>query len=79
MEINANWARNESNNILGVRITKEISECDDAIKFAVRKNEMSCYVNLYAHARTVEDLRKRGFVVKQHDDQRDGSSLQINW
>jgi hypothetical protein len=77
--INADWARKESNNILSVRVLKEISDCNDAIKFAVTKNEMSCYVNLYAHSRTIEDLRLRGFVVKQHDDQRDGSSLQINW
>lgn len=77
--IDADWARNESNNILESKILFEIAICNDAIKSAVKKNEMMVYVQIYAHKRTIEDLKKHGFKVEQHDSQHDGASLQINW
>jgi hypothetical protein len=78
-EITAEWARNESENILGERVLKEILDCNNAIVSATQKNITECYVNLFAHKRTIYDLEKRGFKVVQSDSQRDGSTLKINW
>jgi hypothetical protein len=41
---------------------------------------MSISLGIYAESLTIEDLRKRGFLVKEYDDhQRDGSYLSISW
>lgn len=40
---------------------------------------MNTSIGIYADALTLEDLRKRGFTVKEYDDQRDGSYLSISW
>ena len=79
MEINAKWARSQSEKILGERVQNELNKCEQAIKNACTRNEFSCWVGLYAHEKTINELSNRGFKVKQHDDQRDGSSLQISW
>ena len=78
-EITADWARNKATAILGERVTKELETCEQAIKQAVNKNEMSCYVSLYTHQNTIKELASRGFETKQHNEQRDGSSLHIKW
>lgn len=77
--ITAEWARNEANRVIGERVAKELNTCENAIKQAVSKNEMGCYVGIYAHQKTIQELTSRGFDVKQHDDQRDGSSVYIKW
>ena len=79
MDINAEWARNQANKVLGDRVQAELSNCESTIKNAANRNEMSCYVGIYAHSKTIQELRSRGFEVKQYDDQREGSSLYISW
>lgn len=79
MDINAEWARNQANKVLGDRVQAELAKCESAIKNAANRNEMSCYVGFYAHEKTIQELTNRGFKVKQYDDQRDGSSLHISW
>jgi hypothetical protein len=77
--INAEWARKQATSILGEKVKKEINICLDAIEKAVASNQMSISLGIYAESLTIEDLRKRGFTVKQYDDQRDGSYLSISW
>jgi hypothetical protein len=77
--INAEWARKQATSILGEKVKKEINICLDAIEKAVASNQMSISLGIYAESLTLEDLRKRGFTVKQYDDQRDGSYLSISW
>ena len=79
MEINAEWARNQANKVLGERVYTELNKCEQAIKNAANENEMSCGIGIYAHKKTIEELTKRGFKVEQYDDQRDGSYLSISW
>lgn len=78
-ELTAEWARKETTTIIGERVKKEIETCLEHIKTAVQKNQMSTSVGIYGHDLTKADLTKRGFVVKQYDDQRDGSYLTISW
>jgi len=78
-EITAEWARKTSESILGEKVNKQIEACLNAIENAVKQNKMSCSVGIYADALVIKDLNKRGFSVKQYDDQRDGSYLTISW
>lgn len=78
-EITAEWARKTSESILGEKVHKQIETCLNAIENAVKQNKMSCSVGIYADALVIKDLNKRGFSVKQYDDQRDGSYLTISW
>lgn len=77
--INAEWARKQATSILGEKVKKQIDTCLEAIEKAVANNQMNTSIDIYADALTLEDLRKRGFTVKQYDDQRDGCYLSISW
>lgn len=77
--INAEWARKQATSILGEKVKKQIDTCLEAIEKAVANNQMNTSIGIYADALTLEDLRKRGFTVKEYDDQRDGSYLSISW
>jgi hypothetical protein len=77
--INAEWARKQATSILGEKVKKEINICLDAIEKAVASNQMSISLGIYAESLTIEDLRKRGFTVKQYDAILDGSYLSISW
>jgi hypothetical protein len=77
--INAEWAKKQATSILSEKVKKEINICLDAIEKAVASNQMSISLGIYAESLTLEDLRKRGFTVKQYDDQRDGSYISISW
>ena len=78
-EITAEWARKTSESILGEKVHKQIEACLNAIENAVKQNKMSCSVGIYADALVIKELNRRGFSVKQYDDQRDGSYLTISW
>lgn len=78
-EITAEWARKTSESILGVKVGKQLNDCLDFIEKAVKANQMNCSVAIYADALVIKELNKRGFEVKQYDDQRDGSYLTISW
>jgi len=78
-EITAEWARKTSESILGEKVNKQIETCLNAIENAVKQNKMFCSVGIYADALVIKDLKKRGFTVKQYDNQRDGSYLTISW
>jgi hypothetical protein len=78
-QITAEWARKTATSILGEKVEKQLNMCLSYINSAVERNEMSCYVGIYADPLTITELQKRGFKCQTHDDQRDGSSLQINW
>lgn len=77
--ITADWARKTAESILGEKINKQIDICLTAIEEAVKRNEMGCSIGIYADAIVVKELNKRGFSVKQYNDQRDGSYLTISW
>lgn len=78
-KITAEWARQQSKEVLGERVKSELTKCENAIIGAVKVNSNSCNVYIYAHSMTRQELKKRGFKVEQHDDQRDGSILIISW
>ena len=79
--ITAEWARKRSNELLGDKVTQELLKCEIAIKNAVKRNEMSCNVSMYAHTKTIQELNKRGFKVTQNNgiDQRETDYLTITW
>jgi hypothetical protein len=78
-EITAEWAKKTAESVLGEKVNKQLEVCLDAIERAVKGNQMGCSVGIYADALVVKELNKRGFSVKQHDDQREGSYLNISW
>lgn len=78
-EVTAKWAREKAISVLGVKVSEQISKCENGIKSAVGCNKMSCSIGLYAEKLTLNELEKRGFKCEQHDDQRDGSYLTITW
>ncbi len=78
-EITAEWARKTAESILSEKIHKQLELCLETIEYGVRKNEMNVTVYIYADALVIKELNKRGFSVKQYDDQRDGSYLTISW
>ena len=78
-EINADWARKTAESVLGEKINTQIKVCLDAIERAVKANQMACSVGVYVDALVVKELNKRGFTVKQSNDQREGSYLNISW
>lgn len=78
-QITAEWAKKTAESILGEKIQNQIGVCLDAIENAVRQNKMSCSIGIYANAFVIKELNKRGFSVKQYDDQLDGTYLTISW
>lgn len=78
-KITAEWARDKATTILGLKVSLEVEKCLETIETAVSANKMSTSVNMYANALTIKELEKRGFKVKQQDDQREGSYLTIEW
>lgn len=77
--ITAEWGKKTATAILGEKVEKQLETCLVSIETAVKRNELSTYVGISAHQLTIIELEKRGFKVKAHDDQRDGSSLSISW
>jgi len=78
-KITAEWARKTANEILGVKVKTQIEQCLKFIEGAVSRNELSTSISMYADKLTIKELEKRGFSVKQQNDQRDGSYLTISW
>lgn len=78
-KITAQWARETAQKQLGEQVNEQVNKCLKAIEDAVKRNEMSTDVGVYAKPLTITELQHRGFTVKQHDDQRDGSYLSISW
>jgi len=78
-DITAKWARKTSENMLGERVKKQIGVCLAAIENAVKANEMACSIPIYADVLVIKELDKRGFRVKQYDNQIDGRYLTIYW
>lgn len=79
MKITAKWAREEADKNIGEEVRQQVLQCEEAIKNAVRKNEMATYVYIWAKPRTIKELETNGFKVKQYDDQREGTYLHISW
>jgi hypothetical protein len=78
--ITAEWARETADSVLSKKVEAELEECETKIKQAVSENKMATTIyGFYGQPKTVTELESRGFKVKQHDDQRDGSSLTISW
>lgn len=78
-EITAEWAKKTAESILGEKVNKQIEICLNAIEDAVKKNKYYTSVSISADALVIKELIKRGFSVKQNNDQRDGSYLNISW
>lgn len=76
----AQWARETSEAVLSKKVEAELEICEKKIKEAVSENKMTTTIySFYGQSKTVKELESRGFKVKQHDNQRDGSSLTISW
>jgi len=78
-EITGEWARSTSNMVLSEKVNKEISECLQLIKTAVKSNKMELFHFSKIEHLTKISLEKRGFFVKISDDQRDGYTVRISW
>lgn len=78
-EITAEWARKTAKEVHGVKVKEQLEKCATNIKIAVSQNKTSTTVGIYGEELTIKELEGRGFIVKQHDDQRDGTWLEIKW
>ena len=78
-EITAEWARAQSEKVLGAKVQSQLNECFNSIKNAVSQNKTSTYVCIYIESLTEKELIKRGFKVDKNSDQRDGDSTCISW
>lgn len=78
-DITAEWARKTAEAVLGEKVKTEVTKCINAIETAVKSNKMSVSLGMYVDTLTLAELTKRGFKVKQRDDQRDGAYLEITW
>lgn len=77
--VTAEWARKTAEAVLGEKVQEEVNKCLTAIESAVKANKLSTSIIMYAESLTQMELTRRGFKVKQQDDQRDGSYLLISW
>jgi len=77
--ITAEWAKKTANEIHGAKVEAQLTKCGVDIRNAVSQNKFETNVSVYADPLTIKELESRGFVVKQTDDQRDGSYLEISW
>lgn len=79
--ITAEWARNTANSVLSEKVQNQILQCEDSIKAAVKKNEMSCNMFFTLESLTKKELIKRGFEVEFQKgyDQRDSDYTIIKW
>ena len=78
-DITGEWARKTAEAVLGEKVQVEITKCINAIEVAEKENKMSIGLGMYVDKLTLTELTKRGFKVKQQDDQRDGAYLMISW
>lgn len=80
-EITATWAREKAMGVLGDKVKKQIKQCDEAIKRAVKENKLSCSVGIYSESLTIKDLENRGFNVNKHtgDGPRESDYITISW
>jgi len=78
-EITAEWARAQSEKVLGAKVQAQLNECFNSIKNAVSQNKTSTYVGIYIESLTENELIKRGFKIDKISDQRDGDSTCISW
>lgn len=82
-EITAAWARKESISILGEKVQKQMNDSLEAIKNAVKRNEMQANVFIWLDDLTITELNKRGFKVKKINsdsrDPRDSDYYTISW
>jgi len=76
--INAEWARTQSNKMSSVAI-KQLDECLEKIKDAVNRNETNAHLRIKIENVVLKNLQERGFIVKEHDNQYDGASINITW
>lgn len=77
--ITAEWAKKTANEIHGAKVNAELIQCGSNIRNAVSQNKLETNVSIYADKLTIKELENRGFVVKQYDDQREGSWINISW
>ena len=79
--INAEWAKEESNKVLSDKVTKQLNECLNSVELALKRDDDSASVTIYAHEKVKQILRNRGFKVNQFDgfDQRDPAYITIEW
>lgn len=82
--INAEWARKNTQTVIGERVKEEIKFCEEAIKKAVADNKTEAYVGKgLLDSITLRELANRGFVVnyQQGDfrDPREHSYYVIKW
>jgi len=79
-KVTAQWARETADKVLSKKVDGELEICEKKIREAVSQNKMTVTIYSFtSESMTVKELESRGFKVKQHDDQRDGSSLTISW
>ena len=79
-EITAEWARKTIETQIDIESETQLNICLTEIKKAVEKNNMSVNIYIDIHKSCIDDLKKRGFTVKQEHDQRDGDNwIVISW
>lgn len=79
--ITAEWAKETAQTLLNAKIKSQISKILDDIELAVKKNDFRCTSYGDFHDLAIEDIEKRGFIVKinANINQMDGVSYSISW
>ena len=78
-DVTAKWARNIAEMQLVISAKAQVETCLNAIKEAANKKRFTVTVGLNLEDMAKTELLRRGFKVEEHDDQRDGSWVVINW
>lgn len=58
---------------------EELRIAENCIKNAVNAGETKCWCGRYLHPRALSALRRLGYVVENHSNQRDGNMFLISW
>ena len=79
-KVTAKWARETANDILGKKVLNEIEKCENTIRAAVKKNEMSCNIFIILDNLTKKEFTARGFEIEYHKrhEQQDSSYYEIS-
>ena len=80
-EVTADWARMRSKVVISDKVKTQLKQALESVKKAIGRDDNSASCGIYAHEKTLEILRQRGFKVTVHPSvsQRESSYITITW
>ena len=77
--IDAEKARELSENAISSEILYELKMVNKHIKNAINKGEYYCWYYMYLHDGSIKKLQELGYVISNHSNQKDGNCYKIAW